>query len=191
MQNRDGFPFGGVLTAIFSAVALLSVFVFQSCDKEDPEPVNEEEVITTVRVTLVPEGGGDTVTLTFFDADGPLGDSDPAITTSGPLKASTAYAAAIELLNDTVSPGINVSAEVAEEGSEHLFCFDYPGNITINYADEDENGLPLGLITYWVTGGPGAGEVIIRLRHQPGTKTGQCPGRGETDVEISFPVVVE
>jgi hypothetical protein len=191
MQNKDGFHFGIVLRAAFPAVALSSVFLFQSCDKEDPEPTNEEEVITTVKVTLVPDADGDIVRLTFSDPDGPLGDTDALITASGPLKASTTYAAAIELLNDTVSPAINVSEEVAEEGSEHLFCFDVTGNITVIREDEDENGLPLGLISSWVTGEPGAAEVVVILRHQPGTKTGACPGTGDTDVEVSFPVVIE
>ena len=35
-----------------------------------PEPINEEEVITTMTVTLVPDGGGTEIVLSFQDLDG-------------------------------------------------------------------------------------------------------------------------
>ena len=176
---------------MLSVLSFFFIVVFQSCDKEDPKPVNDEEVITTVKITLVADGDGSVVTLTFSDPDGPLGDLDPTITASGPLKASTSYSAVMELVNDTISPAENVSEEIADEADAHLFCFSTTGNIEITYEDEDEKGLPLGLVTSWAIGAAGAGEVTVTLRHQPGTKTGECPGTGETDVEISFPVLVE
>lgn len=170
---------------------LFSITFFQSCDKEDPEPPNEEELITTMRVTLSPVGPGIPVTLKFFDADGELGSIAPLFTVSGPLKASTTYSATIELVNETVNPHANISAEVEEESNDHLFCFETDGSIVINYADEDDNGLPVGLITSWVASQAGEEEVTIVLRHQAGTKTGQCPGAGETDVEVTFNLMVQ
>jgi hypothetical protein len=167
------------------------MLLLQSCNKEDPKPPNEEELITTVEVKLSPTGGGIPVTLKFFDADGELGSIAPLFTVSGPLKASTTYAAIIELTNETINPHGDISAEVAEEANDHLFCFDVDGNIDIDYNDEDDNGLPLGLITSWVTGQPGDAVVTISLLHQAGTKTGQCPGVGDTDVEVSFNLTVD
>lgn len=189
-QQRNAFRFIGE-TGVFTAVVLLPVVFFQACDKDDPKPVNEEEVITTVHVTLAPEGGSAVVNLVFNDPDGEHGSAPPTISVSGPLTASTTYAAVIELLNETESPAGNISEEVAEEANDHLFCFDATQNIVIHYEDEDANALPLGLITSWVTGSAGEAEVTITLRHQPGTKTGQCPGTGETDVEVTFPLSVQ
>lgn len=177
---------------LFTALLLGgTVFTLAGCDKDDPTPANEEEVITTLQVTLAPAGGGTPVTLKFFDADGEQGSTAPEITVSGQLKASTQYAAVIELTNETVNPNENISEEVAQEADDHLFCFD-PGSdiISVQYEDEDSNGLPLGLITTWQTGAAGATTITISLRHQAGTKTGVCPGSGETDVEVTFDVVV-
>jgi hypothetical protein len=183
----DGFVrFSGFLVLV-----LISLLSFSSCDRKDPEPVNEEEVITTVEVTLTPVGGGAPVTLKFLDEDGEQGSITPVITVSGPLQASTRYGATIRFLNETSSPTEDISAEVEEEGNDHLICFDPSQNIVITYGDMDDNGLPLGLTTSWLTGNPGDGEVSISLRHQAGTKTGDCPGPGETDVEVTFNLTIE
>lgn len=168
------------------------IFTFLGCNNDDPTPANEEEVITTLQVTLAPAGGGIPITLKFFDADGEQGSAAPVITVSGQLKSSTQYAAVIDLRNETVDPAANVSEEVAQEAHDHLFCFT-PGSgiITVQYEDADSNGLPLGLISTWQTGAPGKTTITISLRHQAGTKTGECPGTGETDLEVTFDVVVE
>ena len=178
----------------FQMFRYLSVFLvsfalitFSGCDKDDPKPVNEEEVITTLQITLVPEGSGSPVTLKFFDADGEQGSTAPVITVSGPLTASTVYSGIIELKNETANPVGNVAEEVAEEGDDHLFCFEPASDlIAVEYEDKDSNGLPLGLITRWQAGAAGTTTVTVSLRHQAGTKTGACPGSGETDVQVTF-----
>lgn len=175
-----------LLRRAFCVAVLLSIAFFQSCDKEDPQPVHEPEVITTVEVTLLPEGEGDAVILKFFDADGELGSTAPVITVSGPLKAATNYSAAIELRNETVNPPQRITNEVADEANDHLFCFDVTGDIGVTYLDHDGNGKPIGLFTTWEVGAAGSAQVTISLRHQAGTKTGECPGGGETDVQVTF-----
>lgn len=162
-----------------------------SCHPDDPKPVNEEEVITTIRITLTPEMGTRPVNLVFFDADGEQGNIQPEITVSGSLQASMTYAAVITLANETVNPALDVSAEISEEGNDHLFCFTSGTDISIAYADDDSNGRPIGLRSVWQTGNPGATSVTVVLRHQPGTKTGDCPGSGETDAEVTFNVAIE
>ena len=174
------------------SILLAVITMFQACDKEDPKPVHEAELITTVQVTLVPEGNGIPVTLKFVDADGEQGSIAPITTVSGSLKPSTSYSAVIELKNETVNPVADITEEVAEEAEDHLFCFDASGDISVAYVEEDEdaNGLPLGLLTTWTTGSAGNATVTLSLRHQPGTKTGECPGSGETDVEVTFDLVI-
>lgn len=168
---------------------LFSGLLLTGCKSEDPKPVNEEEVITTVEVTLVPDDGGATVTLKFFDEDGEFGSIAPVTTISGPLKAGATYAGAITLLNETLEPAESVSDEVAEEADAHLFCYTTT-NVEVAYSDQDANGLPIGLLTTWTAGAAGNAEVEIVLRHQPGTKDGKCPGTGETDVQVTFPLQV-
>lgn len=183
MLNKAGIRVGCIIA--FAAILLL-----QACDKSDPKPVNEEEVITTLTVTLTPGDGGMPVTLKFFDADGEHGSTAPVYTVSGPLKASTTYSGNIELLNETENPAEDITAEVRAEAGDHLFCFATTGSLTIGYADADNNGLPVGIATSWVTGAAGEAEITVTLRHQSGTKTGHCPGSGETDLEVVFAVSI-
>ena len=60
----------------------LSLLVFAACSDDDtPDPVNEEEVITTMTVTLTPVGGGTAITLRSqdLDGDGPNAPVDPKL----------------------------------------------------------------------------------------------------------------
>ena len=180
-----------ILNYVSVFLVSFALVTFSGCDKDDPKPVNDQEVITTLQITLVPDGGGSPVTLKFFDADGEQGSTAPVITVSGPLSASTLYPGIIELKNETTNPVGNIAEEVAEEGHDHLFCFEAASDlVTVAYEDEDSNGLPLGLITSWQVGAAGTTTVTVSLRHQAGTKTGECPGSGETDVQVTFNVQI-
>ncbi|MEJ2163614.1 MAG: type 1 periplasmic binding fold superfamily protein, partial [Robiginitalea sp.] len=82
----------------------ISAALFSSCSNDDdPDPVNEEEVITTMTITLVPQGAGETITLQSRDLDGD-GPNPPEITVSGNLASNTDYNGSIELLNETETP---------------------------------------------------------------------------------------
>lgn len=183
------------LSRFFLGSFLLATLLLVSCG-DDPEPPNEEELITTLTVTLTPTGG-DPITMTFKDLDGEGAGVPQYIYSSGGdaavLSASTTYTAEITLLNESVTPAENITEEVEEEADEHLFCFTVSGgaNIDYSYADEDDNGLDVGLTTNWETGAASTGTITIVLRHQPGTKTGACPGPGETDIEVTFNVAIQ
>jgi len=45
------------LNQLLFAFTLVGLFTVVSCDNDDPEPVNEEELITTVEVTFTPTDG--------------------------------------------------------------------------------------------------------------------------------------
>lgn len=175
-----------------SILSLVMVMIFlSSCKKDDPTPVNEEEVITTLKVVLTPAGGGIPVTLEFKDQDGD-GSNPPVKTVSGPLSANKTYTGVITLLDESRAVVKDITEEVDEEAEEHLFCFVVTGsNLTVTASDADSNGLPVGLSSSWITTSAGSTSVKITLRHQPGTKTGLCPGTGETDVEVDFSLVVQ
>ena len=163
-----------------------TMLLITSCG-DDPEPEEEEELITTLIVTLAPQGGGDEVTLMFYDEDGETGSIPPEYTVSGPLSTNTVYEASITLLNETDNPAENITEEIEEEKDDHIFCFTLTGlSLTIDNLDKDNQGLDVGLSCEWTTEGAGTGTVRIVLRHQPGTKTGTCPGSGSTDIDVTF-----
>ena len=187
------------LNRFFVGLFLLATMLLVSCD-DDPEPANEVELITTFTLTLTPVAGGSPVTLTFTDLDGdgpnaPVLSYDPTApgTAAALLAANTAYTGSIELLNESETPAEDVTEEIEEEDDEHLFCFTIGGgaNIDYSYADEDDNGLEVGLITNWETFDASTGTITIVLRHQPGVKNGQCPGGGDTDIEVTFNIVIQ
>lgn len=187
------------LSRLFLGSFLLATLLLVSCG-DDPEPANEEELITTLTLTLTPTltpTGGDPITMTFKDLDGDGAGVPQYIYSTGGdaavLSASTTYTAEITLLNESVNPAENITEEIEEEADEHLFCFTVGGgaNIDYSYADEDDNGLDVGLTTIWETGAASTGTITIVLRHQPGTKTGACPGSGETDIEVTFNVAIQ
>ena len=173
--------------------ALLLGLTFAACDKDaDDDGTTEEEVITTLIYTLAPEIGGDAVVFTFRDTDGDGGNA-PTIETA-PLQANTRYTGAIQVLNESVSPADDITAEVREEDEDHQFFFKFTvDGLSVEYADADSGGLPLGLETILFTGDPGTGTLTVILRHEP-NKNAQGNAEtagGETDIEVEFPLVVE
>ncbi|KXI85761.1 hypothetical protein ACS46_00250, partial [Bacillus cereus] len=166
----------------------LSVFtasLFVGCS-DDPQATNEEEVITTFLVTLTPAVNptpevGDTIKLSWDDANLDAIVDASEVITSGSLQLNESYKASIQILNKSVDPEIDISDEVREEDEEHILCFTVTNvSIAITNLDEDKNGLPVGLESTWTTTTASTGTVTITLRHQPGVKTGDCPGAGDT-----------
>ena len=180
--------------ALYSFI-LLTGLLFTACSDDDTTPaqVDEEEVITTLMVTLT-SNTGQTITLNSQDLDGD-GPNDPTISVSAPLSVATTYSGVIELFNETVSPAEPVHEEVAEESAEHQFFYTQGGNInvTTNYGDFDGNGNPLGLSFSLSTTSAGQGTMTFTLRHEPlkpndGTLSG---AGGETDLSVTFPITIE
>ncbi len=170
----------------------------------EEDPNEEEEVINEVVLTFTPSGGGDAVTATWFDADGE-GVGNPTIDDID-LEEGIEYNLTIALANTLEDPDEDVTAEIQEEDDEHQFFFAFTNNIfsdptgdgnvdnasdPVNYADMDENGLPVGLSTTWTAGAhtETAGEFNIILKHQPGIKSASSTSNdGGTDIDITFPL---
>ena len=88
-----------------------------SCDDDDPIIPNEEELITTVTLTLTPNDIKESVVkFTYEDLDGEGGN--PATITNGTLVAGMSYTGSIQLLNELESPAEDITEEVAEEEQE-------------------------------------------------------------------------
>jgi len=178
-------------------VFLASISVACSDDNDNPVPINEEEVITTVRATLVPTGGGTTITLESEDLDGD-GPDAPVLDISGNLTANTTYSGTLEILNETENPADNITLEILEEDEDHQFFYAFTNNIaTATYNDQDGNGNPIGVAFDLVTNAAGTGNFIITLKHEPNkgaenVNTGDMTNAGgETDVQVTFNIVVQ
>lgn len=177
------------------ALALLTVFSFVSCDNDDPEVVNEEELITTVTTTLT--AGSSVITLKSVDLDGD-GPNKPTVTVSGDLKVNTTYMGSTTFLNESVTPVDNITKEILEEGDEHQLFYQAPAAIgAFTYDDKDEDGKPIGLKFTLKTGLVAAtGDLTITLRHEPNkTASGVASGDitnagGATDALVKFPIKV-
>ncbi|GIV37633.1 MAG: hypothetical protein KatS3mg032_2012 [Cyclobacteriaceae bacterium] len=190
-------------SAVFALAALL--LGLSGCS-DDPVQENVPEMITKVTLTFTPVGGGgSTVTVNAVDPDGE-GTQDLAADGPIELEDGVEYDLAITLFNGLLSPGspgYDLTEEIEEEGDEHQFFFGFSdgafssptgtGNIapstgTVNYRDEDANGLPIGLLTRW-TAGPVQSDKNFRivLKHLPGIKSeGVTSDEGETDMDVSF-----
>ena len=181
------------------ALLLISSLTFTACSDDDDNPVavNEEEVITTMNITLTPTDGGDIVTLTSVDLDGDSGPTAPVVT-GGTLAANTTYNATIELLNETEDPAEVITEEVAEEDEDHQFFYATSvTSTTFSYSDEDADGNPVGIAFSVVTGDSDEGTITVTLIHEPnksasGVSDGDITNAGgETDIEVSFPITIE
>ncbi|WP_108867758.1 type 1 periplasmic binding fold superfamily protein [Aquimarina aquimarini] len=197
-------------TRKFLSTLFIGGILFTSCSSDDdnPVPVNEEELITKMTVSLV--NAGETVTLTVTDEDGADGPKDPQVTVSGNLNANTTYTGSVELLNGSVSPAEIINEEIEEEADEHQFFYQTSTalDITTTYTDKEsdykkadgtsfttEN--PVGLTFTLATKEAGTGTLTVTLRHQPNKgATGVTGGDitnagGETDITQSFDITVQ
>lgn len=178
------------------AFATVIILFTLSCQKEPQTPINEEEVINTVILSLQKSGTTIAQNYVFNDPDGD-GALNPTVD-SIIIEKAALYNATITLLNTTVSPADTISKEVLEEGIDHQFFYQSTPNTILSsfvYNDIDENGKPIGLSFGINTSNTiGTGILKIILRHQPNkTATGVSSGditnaNGETDVEVDFPV---
>ncbi|WP_222984092.1 type 1 periplasmic binding fold superfamily protein [Flagellimonas meishanensis] len=191
------------------SLALASGFVLASCSNDDntPEEVNEEEIITTMIVTLTPTGGGTPIVFQSQDLDGD-GPNAPVITPEDiVLSEGTTYSGTVVLLNETESPAENVNEEIEAEADEHQFFYIIDGglNATVDYADDESDYVseetgqnftttnPVGIAFTITTTSASTGTLAITLRHEPkkpndGTLV---DAGGETDITETFNLTVE
>ena len=200
-----------------TTIAMLATLAtaFTSCKKDkktEPEapapPINQGELITTMKVTLTDTITNVSATYVFSDLDGAGGNAatfgnggaDSVIN----ITANKAYFTKILLLDESKSPVDTISNEVEEEGIDHMFFFNgisptgttsytttLNGGTTIKYLDSDASNRGIGLLTLWtapLTPMPKE-PLLIELKHQPSVKNGSY-GPGETDIQVAFKIKV-
>ena len=203
---------------MFSSVrrsALSLLFALSACS--DVEDSSRDETINEVMTTVVLNFAADDGTeLEFVWAD-PDNTANPSIDTIV-LSDSADYSLSLSFLNELEDPTEDVTPEIADEDDQHFVFItgsavtgpatqDNPDAIVEHrYADEDDNGLPVGLDNDILTLAPGEGVFTVTLRHMPPqnkrvVKTADAPELvategisavgGSNDVAVTLPLTVE
>lgn len=169
---------------LYFIIALL----FLSCEKETPEIIEEQELITTVE-------------LQFQTTDEPnqvirwqVNQSTPEAVT---LKLNTDYEVSIAFYDES-DPGEveDITEEVSEEADEHQVFYEFSSvDISFTSGDNDtldSNGNPIFLHTVWNANTTGTGIFKAYLIHEPTSRNGDVRSDfgGETDVAIEIPITV-
>jgi hypothetical protein len=187
---------------LFAALAM----GFASCESNDPEEENDGEVITDVILKFQEvDASNNPVGASFsFKASDPQGievGSTPTIETITLTKGKK-YIMNIEVKNSIENE--DITKEILEEADEHQFFFlgtGFTSNI-LSIAYADANSKLIGLRTLLtVSSSPGTNNTQMRvvLRHDldknfPGATNPNfanfVQAGGETDLDITFPVVI-
>ena len=154
---------------------MLSALFLMGCSKKNEDSTlvdtNPIEFITTMVITFVPEGGGDTIIFSSYDSDGWNGTNSygEGPNTSASFAPNTSYIASIQLLNENETPVLNLTQEIINEGVEHQFIYsDAEPTIIIEYLPPfDTNNRPIGVNFKLTTGNMGCSQLLIKLLHQP------------------------
>ena len=158
-------------TSVRLSVIPLLFALFACSDVEDSsQEENMNEVMTTVELTFTDGDGGESV---FVWAD-PDNTANPTIDDII-LSDAFDYTLSLRFLNELEDPMDDVTLEILDEDDEHYVFItgsavtgpatqDNPNAIVEHrYADEDDNGLPVGLDNDILTLAPGEGEFTVTL----------------------------
>jgi hypothetical protein len=185
-------------------VALLA-FGFASCESENPEKENEGEVITDVTLKFQELNASNALvgSVFSFKASDPQGievGMTPTVESISLTKGKK-YQMTIEVTNSIENE--DITKEILEEAEAHQFFFLGPvfdSNIfSIQYADGDGIGLGLkNIVTVSSSTGTNNSSMRVVLRHDLDKKvSGTNPNfsnfvqaGGETDLDITFPVIL-
>ena len=158
----------------------LPVVFFSNCKKDKG---NDSELITTLE--LMSASG---VTYKWEDLEG---DGNPAVDTirlslGAPVNFSASF------FNRSGGRNTNITSEIEAENTAHLLVYQSPSSsLYITTTDFDANGDAFGLQTQWTAGAPGSSMVTITLKHQADKAAPDPLATGETDLQVSFPVIVQ
>lgn len=173
------------LTALFLFAITLTAC---SSDDDNPTVINEEETITTVRLTVL-ESGATTPEVYIWTES-----NQDAIT----LSANAEYNFKIEFLDESNPSDVeNITEEVIAEKDEHFVFYETTVNglSFVNASDDtiDSDNIGINISTDWSSTDAATGIVRAFLIHEPTTKTGDSRDDfgGETDIEVSFDVTIQ
>lgn len=170
------------------------LFGATACNKTDDPKPDEQELITTARLTFTAASGSQTFN---YKVQNGFGSGTPGTVSIDTIKLApnTVYAVAVQILNESETPVEDITAEIIAEQLEHLFLFSSTpgtgaGSLTFSNGLKDSEGRNFNLSGTMTSGAAGSGSLDMYLMHAPTDKNGATPAAsgGETDVHATFPV---
>jgi hypothetical protein len=169
---------------LITRTATLALLLTTGCaDVDDHDHDHDHGLATTVVLSFIPDGGGDTLTFAWSD---PENDGDPEVDEILLPDASNhnhhdaqQYTLNVEIWNELERPSEDVTPEIDALSGEHQLFFtgsavDGPATadtedavIRHRYGDLDPDGLPVGLTNTITTLAWGSGDLEVTLRHMP------------------------
>lgn len=178
---------------------------------------------TRLGATFTPVDGGEAL---YFEWADPELDGSPVIdeivledASSDSTHVEQAYLLELEVWNDLEDPPEEVTPEILELATEHWFFFtgaavessatgaNDAALIAQSYSDQDENGVPIGVVSEIRTLALGTADMTVTLRHmaplEDGAPTkvagldevlateGSSAVPGGNDIQVVFPVTVQ
>jgi hypothetical protein len=157
---------------------------------KDDITANEAEDINEVYIEIYFDNTSfEPLAITFTDSN-----NDGIFQSDWPLlELKTGSINRIDIWATTYRQGdVNTPVRIDEKIDDHIFCSEVTNGVLLNPQaaewDFDSNDLRKGMYTLWTTSSLAGttGTLKITLRHQPGIKTGECPGEGQiVDFEIT------
>ena len=181
------------ISALFCLALVTS---FTSCsDDDDPEPVNEEELITNLTLTFTNTANNDEVVMTSVAPDG-LEEGATTENVTGSFTAGATYELTLALVNASETPAEDVlNGDIIPEADEHFFVYAVSNGLDMTMTRDGDDvdgpdGSKLGVNTTWVANSAGTGNLQIILVHEPGSvddsdEFGSATG-GSEDFNITF-----
>ena len=178
-----------------TSIAVVSI-IFAGCKKDKVEnpDVEEQELITTVKLHIT---GANSFDKTFtYKVENGFGMTSPGTITRDDiaLAPNAEYNMEVHLLNEKENPADDITKEVIAEKNAHLFLFETTGtSVTLTDGNKDNNGAPFNQTIKLKTGAAGAGNMTVILKHEPSNKNAvkAADAGGETDVEATFNVLIQ
>ena len=177
-------------------MAIFCLTLITSCNNDDdnPDPVNEVELITNVTLTFTnTANAGDVVIMSNVAPDGQEGAFTNTV--NGTFTAGQSYSLDLEITNESDPADIDdvLNDDIIPEGDEHFFKYNNTLGLGMIRDASDlagANDTNLGVSTTWTSGASGTGNLQIILVHQPETaddsnQFGSTTG-GEEDFNITF-----
>lgn len=174
-------------------IILLGLSAF-SCSREDVHAHDDNEAITSVKLTFTPlNTSGDEIEATWKS----LGTSPQVDEIE--LKKDTEYDMSVQFLNDSGVKKTDLTEEIEKEADAHLVIVKtIPADLmSVNAKDKDSKGRKLGLKNRLKTkNGASSGIVKVILRHQPPvngkeTKNGIDETIGSVDADVDFKLYIK
>ena len=185
-----------IKTSKFFIAAIFCITLITSCNNDDdnPDPVNEVELITNVTLTFTNNANSaDVVVMKNIAPDGQEGAFTNTV--NGTFTAGQSYSLDLEITNESDPSDVDdiLNDDIIPEGDEHFFKYNNSlGMGMIRDASDlaGAGGTRLGVSTTWTTASAGSGNLQIILVHEPDSaddsnQFGSTTG-GEEDYNITF-----